>query len=37
LMEKVLTVAADQVECWLTSGIQKAMSRFNGKVEELKS
>ena len=37
LMEKVLTVAADQAECWLTAGIQKAMSQFNGKVEELKS
>lgn len=34
LAEKILTVAADQVECWLKAGIQKAMSQFNGKVEE---
>jgi len=32
LAEKVLTVAADQAECWLTAGIQKAMNQFNGKV-----
>ena len=32
LMDKVLTVASDQVECWLESGIQKAMSQFNGAV-----
>jgi len=32
LMDKVLTVACDQVECWLNSGIQKAMSQFNGAV-----
>jgi PTH1 family peptidyl-tRNA hydrolase len=30
LMDKVLTVAADQAECWLDAGIQKAMSQFNG-------
>lgn len=36
LAEKVLTVAADQTEVWLKAGIQKAMSQFNGKVEELK-
>lgn len=34
LAEKVLTAAADQAELWLNAGIQKAMSRFNGKVEE---
>lgn len=28
--DKVLTMACDQVECWLTAGIQKAMNRFNG-------
>jgi peptidyl-tRNA hydrolase, PTH1 family len=33
LVEKVLTRAADQVECWVTSGIEKAMSQFNGAVE----
>jgi len=32
LVDKVLTVACDQVECWLNSGIQKAMSQFNGAV-----
>lgn len=41
LMEKVLTTAADQMECWLEAGIQKAMNQFNGVVadasnEELK-
>lgn len=34
MMEKVLARAADQVECWLTGGIQKAMSQFNGTVTE---
>ena len=32
LLDKVLSVASDQVECWLESGIQKAMSQFNGAV-----
>ena len=32
LLDKVLTVASDQVECWLEAGIQKAMSQFNGVV-----
>ena len=32
LVDKVLTVACDQVECWLDAGIQKAMSQFNGIV-----
>ncbi len=32
LLDKVLTAASDQVECWLESGIQKAMSQFNGAV-----
>ncbi len=35
LMEKVLDRAADQAECWLADGIQKAMNQFNGTVEEL--
>ena len=34
LMDKVLTVASDQIECWLDAGIQKAMSQFNGIVED---
>jgi PTH1 family peptidyl-tRNA hydrolase len=33
LLKKVLARAAEQVECWLTEGIQKAMSRYNGPVE----
>jgi PTH1 family peptidyl-tRNA hydrolase len=32
LVDKVLTVAADQAETWLAAGIQKAMSQFNGAV-----
>lgn len=31
-LETVLTRAADQVECWLAHGLQKAMSQFNGVV-----
>ena len=33
-MEKVLTRAADQMECWLAHGIQKAMSQFNGVADD---
>ncbi len=33
LMEKVLDRAADQAECWLNDGIQKAMNQFNGVVD----
>jgi len=32
LLEKVLERAAGQVECWLTAGLQKAMSQFNGAI-----
>ncbi|PYJ05815.1 MAG: aminoacyl-tRNA hydrolase [Verrucomicrobia bacterium] len=32
LVDKVLTAASDQAECWLDAGIQKAMSQFNGVV-----
>ena len=34
VMEKVLVRAADQVECWLAHGLQKAMSQFNGVVDD---
>lgn len=33
-LEKVLDRAHKQIECWLNDGLQKAMSLFNGKVEE---
>jgi PTH1 family peptidyl-tRNA hydrolase len=33
LVEKVLTVASEQAECWFDAGIQKAMNQFNGTVE----
>jgi peptidyl-tRNA hydrolase, PTH1 family len=32
LMEKVLGRAADQAECWLAGGTEKAMNQFNGAV-----
>ena len=34
LLDKVLGVAADQIECWLEAGIQKAMSLYNGVVND---
>ena len=37
LLEKVLTRACDQLECWLDEGISKAMSRYNGRVEDIKN
>ncbi|MDB6028111.1 MAG: pth [Verrucomicrobiales bacterium] len=33
LLEKVLERAADQIECWLGEGIEKAMSKFNGVID----
>jgi PTH1 family peptidyl-tRNA hydrolase len=32
-LDKMLCRAADQVECWIEHGIQKAMSLYNGIVE----
>jgi PTH1 family peptidyl-tRNA hydrolase len=34
LADKVFKVASDQVETWLEAGIQKAMSQFNGTVDD---
>jgi peptidyl-tRNA hydrolase, PTH1 family len=34
LLGKVLTRAGDQVECWLTAGIENAMNQFNGVVKD---
>jgi PTH1 family peptidyl-tRNA hydrolase len=34
LADKVLAVAANQAEAWLVAGIQKAMSQFNGNVDD---
>jgi peptidyl-tRNA hydrolase, PTH1 family len=34
LADKVLTVAADQAATWLEAGIQKAMSQFNGMIDD---
>jgi PTH1 family peptidyl-tRNA hydrolase len=34
VLEKVLERAGAQLECWLNDGLPKAMSLFNGKVEE---
>jgi PTH1 family peptidyl-tRNA hydrolase len=32
VLEKVLTRAVGQVDCWLNAGLQKAMSQFNGAI-----
>jgi PTH1 family peptidyl-tRNA hydrolase len=32
-LSAVLERAADQVECWLSAGLQMAMSRFNGTIK----
>jgi peptidyl-tRNA hydrolase, PTH1 family len=33
VLEEVLGRAADQIECWLAGGIEKAMSLFNGVID----
>jgi PTH1 family peptidyl-tRNA hydrolase len=33
LLKQVLERAADQIECWLDAGIEKAMSQFNGVID----
>ncbi len=35
-LEKVLNRAADQIESWLSEGIDKAMSKFNGAIDSAK-
>ena len=30
LLEKILTRVADQAECWVAEGVEKAMNKFNG-------
>ena len=32
LLEKVLERAANQMECWVNAGLQKAMNQFNGAI-----
>lgn len=34
LLDKVLDTACEQTECWLEAGIEKAMSQFNGAIED---
>ena len=34
LLEKILARAAEQIDCWASSGIGKAMSQFNGMVNK---
>jgi PTH1 family peptidyl-tRNA hydrolase len=34
MLEKILSRAAAQIDCWLNDGLPKAMSLFNGKIEE---
>jgi len=33
MLEKVLARGANQAECWMRDGIQKAMNQFNGTIE----
>ncbi|HXG46867.1 MAG TPA: aminoacyl-tRNA hydrolase [Methylomirabilota bacterium] len=32
VLEKVLTRACDQIECWLAHGVQRAMNQYNGVI-----
>ncbi|MBI3191580.1 MAG: aminoacyl-tRNA hydrolase [Pedosphaera parvula] len=32
LLDRTLERAADQIECWVTTGIEKAMNAFNGAI-----
>ena len=32
MLEKILERAANQIECWLDHGLQKAMNQFNGAI-----
>lgn len=32
-MQKVIVRAGDQIQCWIESGIEKAMNQYNGAVE----
>lgn len=32
LVDKVMSLASDQTECWLDAGVEKAMNQFNGAV-----
>jgi PTH1 family peptidyl-tRNA hydrolase len=34
LMDKVLTQACGQIECWVDEGISQAMNRFNGVIAD---
>ena len=36
LWDRVLGRAADQTECWLTAGLELAMTRFNGAINTTK-
>jgi peptidyl-tRNA hydrolase, PTH1 family len=33
IVEEVLGRAAEQVECWLSAGVQAAMNKFNGAIQ----